>query len=152
MASEQNLNIRTFDKLSAAELYEILRLREAVFIVEQNCPYPEADGTDPEAVHLWYAGEDGRVAAYLRLYQGRVVTSAAVRGTGLGRRLLHEGVVHAAQEMGADRLYLEAQVYAVGFYRKEGFEVTSGEFLEDGIPHVQMRRNKGVEPIKRTDK
>lgn len=162
MRYNQDLIVKTFDKLSAAELYEILRLREAVFIVEQNCPYPEADGKDPEAVHLWYAGEDGRVAAYLRLYQkkdepgtvqvGRVVTLAAVRGTGLGRRLLHEGVGYAAREMGAERLYLEAQVYAVGFYRKEGFEVTSGEFLEDGIPHVQMRRNKEVEPIKRTDK
>ena len=162
MRHNQDLIVKTFDKLSAAELYEILRLREAVFIVEQNCPYPEADGKDPEAVHLWYGGEDGRVAAYLRLYHksdesgtvqvGRVVTSAAVRGTGLGRRLLHEGVGYAAREMGAERLYLEAQVYAVGFYRKEGFEVTSGEFLEDGIPHVQMRRNKEVEPIKRTDK
>ena len=59
MGDERNLIIRTFDKLSTAELYEILRLREAVFIVEQNCPYPEADGKDPEAVHLWYAGEDG---------------------------------------------------------------------------------------------
>lgn len=162
MRHNQDLIVKTFDKLSAAELYEILRLREAVFIVEQNCPYPEADGKDPEAVHLWYAGEDGRVSAYLRLYHkkdepgtvqvGRVVTSAAVRGTGLGRRLLHEGVGYAVREMGGERLYLEAQVYAVGFYRKEGFEVTSGEFLEDGIPHVQMRRNKEVEPIKRTDK
>ena len=133
MGDERNLIIRTFDKLSTAELYEILRLREAVFIVEQNCPYPEADGKDP--VRLYQKkDEPGTVQV------GRVVTSAAVRGTGLGRRLLHEGVVHAAQEMGAERLYLEAQVYAVGFYRKEGFEVTSGEFLEDGIPHVEMRR------------
>ena len=151
MRSEQELIIKVFDELSAAELYEILRLREAVFIVEQNCPYPEADGKDPGAVHMWYREEDGRVAAYLRLYHkkdepgtvqvGRVVTSSSVRGTGLGRKLLHEGVGYAVREMGARRLYLEAQVYAVGFYRKEGFEVTSGEFLEDGIPHVQMRRD-----------
>ena len=150
MGDERNLIIRTFDKLSTAELYEILRLREAVFIVEQNCPYPEADGQDPEAVHLWYAGEDGRVAAYLRLYQkkdepgtvqvGRVVTSAAARGTGLGGKILHEGVQYALETMHAERLYLEAQTYAIGFYQKEGFTVSSAEFLEDGIPHVQMRR------------
>lgn len=144
--------VKSFRELSASELYEILRLREAVFIVEQNCPYPEADGKDPDAIHLWFAEEDGRVKAYLRLYHkkgelgtiqvGRVVTSPDVRGTGLGRKLLHEGIRHAVETMGAERLYLEAQVYAIGFYEKEGFEVSSGEFLEDGIPHVEMRRNK----------
>lgn len=144
--------VKSFRELSAAELYEILRLREAVFIVEQSCPYPEADGKDPYAIHMWYAGDDGRVKAYLRLYHkkgepgtvqvGRVVTSADVRSTGLGRKLLHEGIRYAVEKMGAERLYLEAQVYAIGFYEKEGFEVASGEFLEDGIPHVEMRRNK----------
>lgn len=149
---DMQLTIKTFSELTAAELYEILRLREAVFIVEQNCPYPEADGKDPGAIHLWCPGDDGRMKAYLRLYfkkdepgtvqVGRVVTSSDARGTGLGRKILHEGVEYAVQEMGAERLYLEAQVYAIGFYEKEGFEVSSGEFLEDGIPHVEMRRNK----------
>lgn len=144
--------VKSFRELSASELYEILRLREAVFIVEQNCPYPEADGKDPDAIHMWYGEADGRVEAYLRLYHkkgepgtvqvGRVVTSPDVRGTGLGRKLLHEGIRYAVEEMSAERLYLEAQVYAIGFYEKEGFEVSSGEFLEDGIPHVEMRRNK----------
>ena len=147
-----HLIIKTFSELSATELYEILRLREAVFIVEQNCPYPEADGKDPDAVHLWYSGENGRVDAYLRLYYkndepgtvqiGRVVTSAEARGTGLGRKILHEGIRYAVEKMGAERLYLEAQVYAIGFYEKEGFKVSSGEFLEDGIPHVEMKWNK----------
>lgn len=142
--------IKSFPELTAAELYEILRTREAVFIVEQTCPYPEADGKDYEAVHYFYREADGRVMAYLRLFPkagepgtvqvGRMVTAGAVRGTGLGRRLLHEGVQYAIGQMGADRLYLEAQTYAVGFYRKEGFEVCSAEFLEDGIPHVRMRR------------
>lgn len=143
------LYIKPFAELSGTELYEILRIREAVFIVEQNCPYPEADGKDPEAVHLWFAGENGRVKAYLRLYYkkdepgtvqvGRVVTASDVRGTGLGRTILHEGISYAVERMGAVRLYLEAQVYAIGFYEKEGFRVSSGEFLEDGIPHVEMR-------------
>ena len=142
--------IKTFSGLTAAELYEILRTREAVFIVEQTCPYPEADGRDYDAVHYFYREPDGRVAAYLRLYPkagepgtiqvGRVVTAGTARGTGLGRRILHEGVRYAIEKMGAERLYLEAQTYAVGFYEKEGFSVCSGEFLEDGIPHVRMRR------------
>lgn len=142
------LNIKTFQELTTEELYEILRTREAVFIVEQNCPYPEADGKDYEAMHLFYR-EDGRVAAYLRLYYkkdepgtvqvGRVVT--AKRGIGLGRRILHEGVTYAIETMKAQRLYLHSQVYAIGFYEKEGFRVSSDEFLEDDIPHVQMRRD-----------
>ena len=143
-----DLITKTFPELSAEELYEILRTREAVFIVEQNCPYPEADGKDYGAVHLFYRGEDGRVKAYLRVYPksdepgtvqiGRVVTTE--RGVGLGQRILQDGVAYAVGRMGAESLYLEAQVYAVGFYEKEGFAVSSGEFLEDGIPHVQMRR------------
>lgn len=142
--------IKTFPELTAAELYEILRTRETVFIVEQDCPYPEADGRDYDAVHYFFREDDGRVKAYLRLFPkpdepgtiqvGRMVTAGSVRGTGLGRRLLHEGVQYAIEKMGAERLYLEAQVYATGFYQKEGFAVCSGEFLEDGIPHVQMRR------------
>ena len=142
--------IKTFPELTAAELYEILRTREAVFIVEQDCPYPEADGRDYDAVHYFFLENDGRVKAYLRLFPkpdepgtiqvGRMVTAGSVRGTGLGRRLLHEGVQYAIEKMGAERLYLEAQVYATGFYQKEGFAVCSGEFLEDGIPHVRMRR------------
>ena len=92
------LIIRLFHELTTEELYEILRLREAVFIVEQNCPYPEADGKDYDAVHLFYPGQDGRIKAFLRLYWkqdepgtvqvGRVVTAPEVRGTGLGRRIL----------------------------------------------------------------
>lgn len=142
------LTVKRFPELSAAELYEILRTREAVFIVEQNCPYPEADGRDYDAVHLFFRGGDGRVKAYLRLYAkpeeegtvqvGRVVT--AERGVGLGRRILQEGIRYAVGTMGARELYLEAQVQAVGFYEKEGFRVCSSEFLEDGIPHVEMRR------------
>ena len=142
------LFIKSFQELTTKELYEILRTREAVFIVEQKCPYPEADGKDYDAVHLWYGDEDGRVIAYLRLYYkndepgtvqvGRVVT--AQRGVGLGRRILHDGVTYAIDHMGARRLYLHSQVYAKGFYEKEGFVVCSDEFLEDDIPHVQMRR------------
>ena len=143
-----SLYIKSFQELTTEELYEILRTREAIFIVEQNCPYPEADGKDYDAMHLFYRDDDGRVIAYLRLYDkkdepgtvqvGRVVT--VIRGVGLGRRILHDGVTYAIESMNARRLYLHAQVYAVGFYEKEGFIVSSDEFLEDDIPHVQMRK------------
>ena len=141
------LYIKSFQELTTEELYEILRTREAVFIVEQRCPYPEADGKDYDAMHLFYRDENGRVVAYLRLYDkkgepgtiqvGRVVT--AKRGIGLGRRILHDGVTYAIESMNARRLYLHSQVYAIGFYEKEGFTVASDEFMEDEIPHVQMR-------------
>lgn len=141
------LYIKSFQELTTEELYEILRTREAVFIVEQRCPYPEADGKDYDAMHLFYRDEYGRVVAYLRLYDkkgepgtvqvGRVVT--AKRGIGLGRRILHDGVTYAIESMNARRLYLHSQVYAIGFYEKEGFTVASDEFMEDEIPHVQMR-------------
>ena len=138
--------IRRFGELSNDELYEILRAREAVFVVEQNCPYFDIDGKDKESFHIFIKREDGSAAACLRVFMrdidkniaqiGRVVTTA--RGCGLGGRILHEGVVFAREKLNAAGIYLEAQCYAIGYYAKEGFEVVSGEFLEDGIPHVKM--------------
>ena len=137
---------KRFDELTAEELYEILRLRVDVFVVEQNCPYPELDGADKEAVHL-FALEGERSAACLRLFWkddepgviwlGRVV--AARRGMGLGGELLRRGIDTAFDTLGAREIYIEAQDYARGFYAREGFIVCSESFLEDGIPHVQMR-------------
>jgi len=140
--------IKTFDQLTLQEFHEILRARAEVFVVEQNCAYQDIDGIDPKSVHLFIRDEEGTVLAYLRLYQkegepgtiqvGRVITTS--RGTGLGRKILHEGVQYAIGPMKAESLYLEAQRYAAGFYAKEGFAINSEEFLEDGIPHVVMRR------------
>lgn len=140
--------IKTFAELTTVELYEILRTREAVFIVEQFCPYPEADGHDYDSVHIFSKDESGRVIAYLRLFPkegepdtvriGRLVT--AIRNKGYGRAVFEEGMRYAFEVMNAKQIYLEAQVYAIGFYEKFGFKVCSHEFLEDGIPHVQMRK------------
>jgi len=140
--------IRKFDELTNKELYEILRAREKVFVVEQNCAYQEIDGQDENSVHIFIRDDEGSVLAYLRVFPregepgtvqiGRVITIS--RGTGLGRRILHEGVQYALEHMKAESLYLEAQKYAAGFYAKEGFRINSGEFMEDGIPHVVMRR------------
>lgn len=113
--------------------------------MEQECPYPELDGLDQEAVHVWI-DEEGEIVAYLRVLNkgveseyaaiGRVIS--AKRNQGYGRHILKEGVRAAKEEFNADRVYLEAQTYAVGFYERCGFQVISEEFIMDGIPHVKM--------------
>ena len=138
---------KTFDELTNRELYEILRAREAVFVVEQNCPYYDIDGLDYPSLHMFYKDEDGSVQACLRIFEkvdepgtmqiGRVVTVA--RGIGLGGKILHQAVEWVRENGDATGIYLEAQQYAIGYYAKEGFQVVSDPFLEDGIPHVQMR-------------
>ena len=144
--------IRRFDELTPRELYRIMKARVDVFVVEQNCPYAELDDLDQEALHLWLEDEDG-IAAYLRILKpgvehecaalGRVLTLR--RGGGYGRMILREGIAAAKAEFGADRIYLEAQTYARGFYEKEGFRAFSDEFILDGIPHVRMIRGKKEE-------
>ncbi len=140
------LQIKTFEELSKRELYEILKLRCAVFVVEQNCPYQDIDGRDDfEGVHV-FLEEDGEVLAYLRAYYpegeqeqlriGRVIS--AKRGIGLGAKVVEAGIRCAKEQLHAKRIYIEAQCYAVGFYEKFGFAICGEEFLEDGIPHVGM--------------
>jgi ElaA protein len=143
------LCIKRFYELSVEELYAILKLRVNVFVVEQNCPYPELDDRDQEAVHVWLEDMNG-IHAYLRIMDrgvesehvsiGRVI--AAERHKGLGTRILSEGARIAKDMFQADTIYLEAQVYAIPFYQSLGFEVVSEEFLEDGIPHVKMIRKE----------
>jgi len=137
--------IKRFAELTTDELYDILRLRAEVFVVEQNCVYQDLDGRDQAAVHVWVRGETG-ILAYLRVMDrgvtqeytaiGRVI--AVRRRQGLGTRVLREGIRVAREHFGADRIYLEAQVYARSLYEKQGFRQVSEEFLEDGIPHIGM--------------
>lgn len=141
--------VKHFDELSTRELYEILKTRFEIFVTEQECICQDLDDRDQNAVHVFCRNDNGRVAACLRVFVrdadegvvqiGRVVT--LVHGTGLGGQLLHKGVEVAKEYFGAKKIYLEAQVYAIGYYEKEGFKVVSGEFLEDGIPHVKMEKN-----------
>ena len=139
--------IKRFNELNINELYEILKLRVDVFVVEQNCPYKEVDGLDQAAVHVWLE-ENGEILAYLRVVDrgiesehvsiGRVVTS--IRREGLGTTVLKKGIEAAKKFFKADNVYLAAQTYAVSFYEKQGFKVISDEFMIDGIPHVKMLR------------
>lgn len=140
-----NLHIKSFEQLSTTDLYEILKLRSAVFVVEQTCPYQDIDGGDYESLHVYYE-EEGQLLAYLRLYLqdeetmtariGRVIS--AQRGVGLGAKILSAGIEAAKEQLHAQHIFIEAQSYAIGFYEKAGFAVCGEEFLEDGIPHVPM--------------
>ena len=138
-----NVIVKKFDELDIHDLYKIMETRVAVFVVEQKCPYPEIDGQDEDAIHL-YIKKDDSILAYLRILNkgdktvhiGRVLTTE--RGAGLGREILRAGIETSWKEMKAEKIYLEAQVYAKGFYEREGFQVSGEDFLEDDIPHVPM--------------
>jgi ElaA protein len=133
--------------LTPSQLYALLRLRVDVFVVEQSCSYAELDGRDlePGTRHLWLQSDDSpEPLAYLRLLEdpgdvfriGRVCTARAARGMGFSRRLMEA----ALAEVGTAECRLDAQTYVVDFYASFGFRTEGGEFLEDGIPHVRMRR------------
>lgn len=125
---------------------EIARLRVDVFVVEQNCPYPEFDDRDTErsTLHMWLE-DNGRVVGYLRMLEepdgdrriGRVVVAKSHRGQHLGERLMRAAVNMAANST----IHLDAQTYAKAFYASFGFVISGEEFLEDGIAHVPMRRH-----------
>ena len=152
------LTVTPFDRLTPEELYEILRLRVNVFVVEQRCPYPELDGRDKTALHVCLKNAEG-IQAYLRIMDrdethpyvtiGRVI--AVPRRSGVGSRLLAEGIRLARERCQARQIYLEAQTYARSFYERQGFRQISPEFLEDGIPHIQMLLDFGQEPEAQSD-
>lgn len=143
------LIVKQFEELSSLELYEILKARVAVFVVEQHCPYQEIDGKDPACVHVFYR-ENQQIQAYLRVVPpgisyknasiGRVLTLQ--RGSGLGKELMLEGIRIAEELYDAQEIDIQAQSYARGFYEQCGFVQISEEFLEDDIPHINMRRTR----------
>lgn len=143
------VHVKRFSELTTDELYDILKLRVSVFVVEQQCAYMEIDDMDQDAIHIFLTNEEG-IQAYLRVMNktkqkehvsiGRVI--AKKRRMGLGTKILTIGIQEAEKQFHADRIYLEAQTYAIGLYEKQGFETISEEFLEDGIPHVKMLRIK----------
>jgi ElaA protein len=138
------LRTASFRDLDTTTLYAILRLRCEVFVVEQQCPYPDIDGrdTEPGTRHVWFE-RDGGVRACLRILRedghervGRVATARTARGIGLAGRLLTE----ALEIIGNRPSTLDAQAHLTGFYARYGYEPCGPEFLEDGIPHVPMFR------------
>ena len=140
------LVVKRYEELSQDELYERLKVRVAVFVVEQNCPYQEVDGKDKDAYHI-LAQDKGGIQGYLRVFPntedtreafiGRVLTLK--RRQGLASQLLVAGIAVAREKLAAHTITLEAQTYARSLYEKAGFRQVSEEFLEDGIPHIRMR-------------
>lgn len=148
---ELTWKLKKFSELSPAELYAIMQLRNEVFVVEQNCVYQDADDKDPASRH--FCGWDGsKLVAYTRLIPpgiaypeasiGRVVTSPAYRKTGAGRRLMEKSIELTFSTFNCHTIRIGAQVYLTRFYSTFGFIQSSEEYLEDGIPHIEMILNK----------
>lgn len=138
---------KSFEELTKTELHQMMILRQQVFVVEQDCPYLDADEKDQDSHHLLGYVEESLVA-YLRLVQpgisyqemsfGRIVTAQNQRGTGLGIALMQEGIEQSIKLYGTSRNRISAQSHLLLFYQKFGFESTGKEYLEDGIPHTEM--------------
>ncbi|CAE6881752.1 GNAT family N-acetyltransferase [Vibrio sp. B1FLJ16] len=140
-----------FTQLTTLQLYELMRLRVDVFVVEQNCPYPELDGKDTlEGVYhlLGYDGDELVACArllptgttYDNVSIGRVVTKQSARGGGLGHKLLQQALAQCESLWPEQTIDIGAQEHLIQFYASHGFNVISDSYLEDGIPHVDMRR------------
>ena len=146
------IKTKFFEELTTKELYEILKARAEIFVVEQECVYQDLDDIDYRSLHVFYE-EDGKVTAYLRAFEkdtdvvqmGRVLTIE--HGKGLGNKILRDGIVAVREKYNPDTIFIEAQCYATGFYEKMGFDICSEEFLEDGIPHVAMELDLRVKPF-----
>lgn len=146
---------QTFDELGPHGLYAVLALRQRVFVLEQQCLYPDLDGHDQAAMHLlgWHEGDgDGQpqLAAYLRVLApgakyvemslGRVLTAPEARTTGAGKQLLAEGIARAVHLHAGHAIRIGAQQYLERFYQSFGFVTVSAPYDEDGIQHIDMLR------------
>ena len=139
--------LKQFSDLTTSELYAIMRLRGQVFVLEQNCPYVDADNLDQEAWHLWYE-LNSRPIAYARILKpgayykeasiGRVVTATSFRGKAVGKKLFKDCIAETRHLFPKSAIRIMAQSYLIRFYEAFDFKVVSEEFLEDGIPHVEM--------------
>ena len=146
-----NWIFKKFDELTATELYAIMQLRNKVFVVEQNCVYQDADNKDQHCWHLcgWDAKE---LVAYTRIIPpgisyakasiGRVVTSPMYRKSGAGRTLMEASILHTLKQFNCQSIKIGAQVYLTKFYQSLGFIQSSSQYLEDGIPHIEMTFTK----------
>jgi ElaA protein len=141
---------KRFETLSLAELYELLKLRSEVFVVEQNCVYLDIDGKDEKALHLIGVFE-GKIVGYARLFKpkdyfnessiGRVATHFDFREKKIGHQLMSEAIESIRIYFGESKITISAQLYLKKFYESHGFNQTSEMYLEDDIPHIQMKKS-----------
>ncbi len=141
-----SLEWRRFAEFSASELYELLRFRQAIFVVEQSCAYPDLDGLDQQTLHLLLR-QAGELVGYLRLIPypeearvaiGRVAVAETARRLGLARRLMAAALARCARDYPDCAVTLSAQTYLVRFYGSLGFQTTSEPFDDYGLMHVEM--------------
>lgn len=143
----------SFDKLTTEQLYELLKLRVDIFIVEQNCPYPELDNKDKlEGVYQLMGYQGAELVACARLLKpgvsfdhcsiGRVATKSSARGHGLGHKLMNKALTECQNLWPNQSIDIQAQEYLKDFYQGYGFIGYTGTYLEDGIPHIDMRLDK----------
>ena len=138
---------KTFYELDTEDLYQILRLRSEVFVVEQDCVYQDLDNKDQNATHLYYK-ENSEIVAYTRIFKagdyyenpciGRVVVSKKNRGKDLGKKIMIDSIEYIKQNIKAEKIELSAQKYLNKFYKDLGFYKIGEDYLEDGIPHQRM--------------
>jgi len=138
-----------FDDLRVYELYEVLRLRSEVFVVEQQCLFHDMDGSDQHAMHL-LGVQHGELQAYARCFEagvkfpeasfGRVLTRPSARGHGLGHTLVEQAISAITQVWGPQAIRIGAQLQLADFYAKHGFADTGKHYQEDGIAHLEMLR------------
>ena len=141
--------IKPFSKLSTEELYQILKIRQEVFIVEQTCYYLDADGYDQQAVHIW-AEKEGEILAYSRVFEpgikykeasiGRVLSNPNYRKNKLGKILIRFSINTIEARFRTQSIRISAQDYLLHFYSEFGFQDTGKKYLEDDIPHTEMVR------------
>ena len=138
---------KIFSELDKDELYQILRLRSEVFVVEQDCVYQDIDNKDQNAIHLFYKKEE-EIIGYTRIFKkgdyyenpsiGRVVVSKNKRGKDLGKEIMLESMKYIKNNIKGEKIELSAQVYLDNFYKDLGFYSKGEEYLQDGIPHQRM--------------
>ena len=144
-----NWQQKKFKELTTTEIYSILRLRAAVFVVEQDCVYQDVDNEDQKAIHV-FAKEDKEVIAYTRVFKagdyfqeasiGRVVVLPTKRGAGLARDMMRQAIVYVEQNFPDKTIRISAQTYLKEFYASLGFKQVGVEYLEDSLPHIGMLR------------
>ena len=144
---KQLYKIKRFEELTTTELYEILRVRAEVFVVEQTCIYQDLDGKDKRSYHF-FVEESGKVIDYLRILDkgvsypeisiGRVLVTETNRRKGLARELMQKAIRYVEAELGETKIRISGQLYLQSFYESLGFQTVSEVYLEDEIPHVEM--------------
>ena len=140
--------VQPYSKLNLDHFHDIIALRIKIFVIEQDCPYQDLDGKDKLAHHLFYTNNEDEVIAATRILPqnisyaevsiGRVVVDESYRGTGLGHLIMEESMNFVQDEFGQVDIRLSAQKHLENYYGKHGFKSTGKEYLEDGIPHVEM--------------